>query len=296
VAPGARGTVIGIRIAVRSLVIEVVTVLLGAVLLVSAALAFLPGSESSWLSRMIDHVGTALTFDFGYSTLSRRAVSETVADAAVLSLLIIGATAVLLLVVGVSLGVLSATHPSSRLVGGVRRAFDFASGMPVLVWSTLIFLLAVWVWEVALVSDSMEIGGSLRVLTAAVLALLLGDRLLADMVRRVELSTREILAEPYMRTVRAAGLGSAGHLLRSLVSPVADLVASRSLFLIGGAIVVERVFSIPGLGFMVVDSLERPELETGLVLAASMALATIGVGFRVLRYLAVATVDARARA
>jgi peptide/nickel transport system permease protein len=209
---------------------------------------------------------------------------------------IICATATLLLLFGVPLGVLSARHPHSWVVTAARRAVGSVSSLPVLVWSTLIVLAVTGVLRTPVGGSSpAELLASAPVLGAAVLGLLLGDRLLADIVRRVEISTREILQEPYMRTVRAADLGTRRHLAQSLVPPVANVVVSRSLFLIGGAIVVERVFAIPGLGFSIIDALERPEQDQALILAASIALVGIGLLFRIARQAAVAIADPRAR-
>jgi peptide/nickel transport system permease protein len=279
----------------RSLLAELAGVLLGSIVLVSIALALLPGGEGTWLDRVLEHLATALSLDFGYSQVSRRPVMDTILDAGATSALIIASTAALLLSVGVPLGVLAAQYPGSRVISSTRRLVDSFSSLPVLVWSTLIF-----VWAAATLSEPLVGTGrsdrGVSVVSAAVVALLLGDRLLADIVRRVEISTREILAEPYMRTVRAAGFGVRRHLVRSLVPPIADLIVSRSLFLIGGAIVVERVFSLPGLGFTVVDALERAEQDKSLVLAAALALVMIGLWFRVVRYAAVAFADPRARA
>ena len=263
-------------------------VLVASVILVSAALGMLPG-DGTWLSRTTALVTTAVTFQFTYSSLAHEDVLVATADAALLSLAIVAATAALLLLIGVPLGVLSARRPDSRLVQSVRRVTGTLSSLPVLFWSTLIF-----VAFARSIGISLHGGiNTLSALVAAVVALLLGDRVLVDMVQRVALCTQEILAEPYMRTVRADALGFRRHLLQSLVPPVADTIASRSMFLIGGAIVAERVFEINGLGFMVIKALLQPDDEHQLILAASMALVCIGILLRVVSRTASQLADPR---
>ncbi len=276
----------------RSIVVEVLLVTLAAVLLVSGALALIPGiGEGSWLARSGTLVAAALTFNFGYSTVAHEWVRTAVFNAAAKSVIIIAGTALLLVAIGVPMGVVAATHSSSWIVRSVQRAIKTISSLPLLVWSTTVFLVAVWTYHVSIQGDTAPVGA----IAAAILALFLGDRLLSDFTQRVELSTREIVAEPYMRTARAADLGFRRHLVQSLVPPIAELIAARSMVLIGGAIVVERVFGIRGLGYTVVSALEQREREPQLILAASLALVVIGLVFRVIQRTAIWVADPRVR-
>jgi len=130
--------------ATATLLLEVVSGFLGAAIIVSSALALLPGGEGTWLSRALGHMGTILTFDFGISPVSRQPVLETVTDAAFLSFSLVAITACLLLVIAVPLGILSASRPRSRKVAFLRSCVGTASGIPILVWATLVFLGSAW--------------------------------------------------------------------------------------------------------------------------------------------------------
>ena len=287
----------------RSLFVEVLAIIVISIVIVSAALGTLPGNcgsvfaecapgDATWLHKTLHFIVTAATLRFGDSTLARGPVINAIGDAAIRSVAIILSTALLLLLIGVPLGVVSATRSTSRVVRGVRRTISIISSSPVLVWSTLIFVLAARSKFALILREDDHLAAAL---CAAVAALVIGDHILSDISQRVQLSAVEIMNEPYMRTVRAADLGFRRHLLQSLVRPVAEAVAARSMFLIGGAIVAEKVFEIHGLGYTVVNALNNSEQEPNLILAASLALVAIGLFFRIVHRGAVAIADPRHR-
>ena len=115
----------------------------------------------------------------------------------------------------------------------------------------------------------------------AVVALVCGDRMVAELVERVELATKDTMANPYMRTVRAGGFGVRAHLVRSLVSPIATAVMGRAMFLVSGAIVVELIFDLPGLGSLIRQSLGRATPDPKVALAATMAVVAFGAACRI---------------
>lgn len=287
----------------RALLLELVAVTTMSVLIISAALGLLPPdpdgaltsgitcATATWLSRTECLVTSSITWTFPGANWADPSAFAYIRHRAFLSLTIIATTTALLLLLGVPLGILSGTHSDSRLVQAVRRTVSAVSSLPILVLATLLFLV-----QARVLGKSVRADDALpAAIASAVAVLLFGDRLLADVVQRVELSTRAILAESYMRTVRAAALGLRRHLLQSLVPPVAEAIAARAMFLISAAIVAEVVFDVHGLGFTVVHALMVPG-DRREILAASLALVAIGVLFRILHRTAVAMADSRRRA
>jgi peptide/nickel transport system permease protein len=271
----------------RGLFREALLVALVSTVAASAALGLLPG-EGTWATRTVSLIVTAATLDFT-STMARQPVLQATAHAALWSAALVGVTALLLLVVGVPLGMVSATRSQSPVVRAVRVTVDTISSLPVLLWSTLLFALLIRTFGIELSADVNPV----QTLAAAIIAILLGDRVLADIVRRVEIRTKELLAEPWMQTVRAGRLGVRRHLLQGLVPAVAESISSRAMFLVGGAIVAERVFGIDGLGYLVTGALERNQREPQLILALSLALVAIGLAFRILTRIAIRLADPR---
>lgn len=283
----------------RKLTVETITTLVLTSFLVSAMLAILPSDtmfgegEQTWWGRLVALLSTTFRLDFPpLPAFGSGRFLEFLWKASMRSLVIVGGTTLALLTVALPLGILSVVRPQSRGVQGARRAAEMVSNMPVLFWCTLFAVLIIRGLGI-----SADYGQNpIVALFAAIAALFLGDRLLADVTRRVEIGTREVLDEPYMRTVQASGFGVMRHLVQSLVPPVADAIAARAMFLVGGAIVIERILNIQGLGYTVLEALQQDDgrpLE--IVLAATMALACIGLTVRISAQSAVMLADGRRR-
>jgi glutathione transport system permease protein len=91
-------------------------------------------------------------------------------------------------------------------------------------------------------------------------SLTLGAGVAAVLARFARASLADILHEDYIRTARAKGLGEAAvvlkHGLRNALVPVVTMMGLQSGFLLGGSIVVEKVFNWPGMGRLLVDAVE----------------------------------------
>jgi peptide/nickel transport system permease protein len=103
--------------------------------------------------------------------------------------------------------------------------------------------------------------------------------------------------EPYMRTARAKGLSRAQalrrHALRNALIPVLTIVGLQFPFLIAGAIIIENVFFLPGLGRLVSEAIAQRDLVVVQGIVAVMVFAIVAVTFAV--DLATALVDPRLR-
>ena len=99
---------------------------------------------------------------------------------------------------------------------------------------------------------------------------------MALLTRMTRATVLEVLQEDYIRTARAKGLGVLavlGHALRNAAVPIATTVGVGIALLIGGVVVTETVFAIPGIGRLVVDSVQRhdyPVIQSVLLLSAGV--------------------------
>jgi peptide/nickel transport system permease protein len=97
---------------------------------------------------------------------------------------------------------------------------------------------------------------------------------MALLTRMTRATVLEVLHEDYIRTARAKGLGVVavlGHALRNAAIPIATTVGVGIALLIGGVVVTETVFAIPGIGRLVVESVQRhdyPVIQSVLLLSA----------------------------
>ena len=99
---------------------------------------------------------------------------------------------------------------------------------------------------------------------------------MALLTRMTRATVLEVLQEDYIRTARAKGLGVAavlGHALRNAAIPIVTTVGVGIALLIGGVVVTETVFAIPGIGRLVVESVQRhdyPVIQSVLLLSAGV--------------------------
>jgi len=130
----------------------------------------------------------------------------------------------------------------------------------------------------ALVSD--EKGAFKSALRHLVLpTIVLGTIPLAVIARMTRSSMLEVLNEDYVRTARAKGLGVFRvvglHALRNALIPVVTVIGLQVGTLLGGAILTETIFSWPGIGSWLIESINRrdyPVLQGGILLVASLVM------------------------
>lgn len=216
-------------------------------------------------------------FDLGASLHSGAPVREVLAECwpATFELALVS--------LGVALGVaLPLGVVAARRGGGV--ADRAASGMALVGASMPTFWLGpMLVLGLGIGLDLLPVSGRDGPASLVLPALTLGLGIAGLLVRMVRVTLREELAKPYVLVARAKGLGSwqttLRHALRNALPPVITVVALQFGALLAGAVVVETVFSWPGLGRLLVDSIrwrDYPVVQ-GIVLtvAASYVLANL---------------------
>jgi len=223
--------------------------------------------------------GRLLQGDFGTSIYTQVPVTALLAQRIEPTLSIAALTMLLAVAVAVPLGTLAA-YTAGRWVD--RLVMLFA----VLAFSVPVFMvgyLLVWVFAIQLpwlpVQGYVHLGEGgvgpwLRslALPCANLALVY----IALITRMTRATVLEVLLEDYIRTARAKGLAVLpvlGHALRNAAIPIATTVGAGIALLIGGVVVTETVFAIPGVGRLVIDSVQRhdyPVIQSVLLLSASV--------------------------
>jgi len=139
------------------------------------------------------------------------------------------------------------------------------------------------------------LGGILKTLTLP--AVTLGLALTVIVVRTLRSSLLEVLQSDYIDAARARGLSErrivAKHAMRNAVMPTITILSINIGFLIGGTVVLEGVFQIPGLGSLLVESVERRDYEVvqTLVLLAGATVVVVNIGADILQ----AAIDPRVR-
>ena len=119
----------------------------------------------------------------------------------------------------------------------------------------------------------MDFGKHVRQLAMPLFALSLSG--VASICRQTRSSMLEVIRQDYIRTARSKGLRErvviVGHVMRNALVPVITLLGNRLAYFIGGAMFVENVFSIPGTGSLMVQSInfmDVPVIQAFVVLSA----------------------------
>jgi peptide/nickel transport system permease protein len=223
--------------------------------------------------------------DFGESMVNRRPVLEEIRNrlGATLELTLLSAGFAIL--IALPMGVFSALK-QDKLPDVTLRVLTVGwLAMPSFwVGSMLITLPAKW-WEYSPPTPYVQFWSDpLTNLEQMYLpAIALGISLSAVLVRVTRSSMLEVLRQDYIRTARAKGLGEkvvlSRHALRNALLPVVTLLGLQLGFLLGGTVVLESLFSLPGLGTLLLSAVitkDFPELQ-GLVLFFAMAIILINL-------------------
>ena len=224
-------------------------------------------------------MGRLLHGDLGRSIRNREPVIENVSRRIRPSLQLALFAMVISLLVAVPVGILSAAYRNTPIDGFGTTFALFGICMPnFLIALLLIFCFGVMLhWlPVSGYSDPLEepLNG-LRSLTLPAITLGLG--LAGVITRQLRSSLLEVLSEDYVRTARAKGLSEPmvirRHALKNSLIPVVTLLGLQLGTLIGGAVITEYVFALPGVGRLVVDAVFARDypLVQGVVLLIAIA-------------------------
>lgn len=223
-------------------------------------------------------LGRLATGDLGISIFTQVPVTQLLAQRLEPTASIAALTMLLTLLVAVPLGTLAAYRAGSWIDRLVMLFAVLAFSVPVfMIGYLLVYVFAIqlpWfpVQGYSRIADG--VGPWLRslVLPCVNLALVY----IALVTRMTRATVLEVLHEDYIRTARAKGLGVLpvlGHALRNAAIPIATTIGVGIALLIGGVVVTETVFAIPGVGRLVIDSVQRhdyPVIQSVLLISAGV--------------------------
>ena len=237
--------------------------------------------------------------DLGASWLSGRPVLglflERLPVSAELAVLAVGWS----LCLGIPLGVLSATRPGGARDGVIRVLATLGLSLPAFWQGTVLILLFSislgWMPSLQWVSFLKDPAGNLLIM--ALPALTLGTATAAMITRMSRSSMLDVLGREYVRTARAKGL-SAGrvtyhHALRNALIPVVTVAGVQFGYVMGGLVVVEDVFTLPGVGRLLLDAIFQRDYP--VVQGVILVLAAIFMVLNLVVDLFYAVLDPRLR-
>lgn len=247
------------------------------------------GLDQPFFVQLLRYVGNVLKGDFGFSPIGNKPVVEMIAPRIFPTLLLALSALTFAVVIGVTIGSLAARRPSSFFSGGLTVFALVGFAMPVF-WTGILLLLVFGVWldwlPIAGMNDlrlSRSAGFFERALDTARHLVLptisLGVIFLASYARLARASMLEVLQSDYIRTARAKGLGEAQvmikHALRNGIIPVITVLGMEFGVLLSGAILVETVFTWPGLGRLAFEAVLTRDTNVLLAILTMVSITVI---------------------
>ena len=238
---------------------------------------------SSWLARLAQG-------DLGTSLFTNLPVAEMIAQRIEPTLSLMALTLTLAVVIAVPLGVAAAWCTDTWIDRVIMAIAVFGFSVPgFVVGYALAYVFALelnWLPVQGYTPLSRGVWPWLRNMILP--AVSLGFVYVALIARITRASMLEVLQQDYVRTAKAKGLGLVGilfiHALKNAAVPVVTVIGIGFALLIGGAVVTESVFAVPGLGRLTVDAILRRDLPViqGVVLMFSLTYVLVNMTIDIL--------------
>jgi peptide/nickel transport system permease protein len=248
-----------------------------------AALRHELGLDRPLWEQYLRYVRNVVTFDLGKSLKFKTSVGSLLPGRLEVTLVLITYATVLTIVISLPLGIVSALRRNS-IFDQVTRAFLMVTLVMPAFWVGILFLtffsIRLQLFPVAGYGDEWQEHLHHLFLPALTIALSIAPLI----VRALRTSILEGLGSDYVRTARAKGLREqaviTSHVLRNALIPAVTLLGLSVGYLMGGTVIVENVFSLPGAGKLLIDAIAARDYplvqSTTLVFAVLVILVNLG--------------------
>ena len=244
------------------------------------------GLDRPFLVRFGDWCWHILHGDLGTSIFTSLPVTHLIAQRVEPTVSLMLLTLVFSIIVAVPMGVMAAWKHGSAIDRGIMLLAVFGFSVPVFVVGYILaYLFALQLPWLPVQGYTPLAQGVWPWLQNLILpTLTLGSAFIALIARITRATMLEVLSQDYVRTARAKGVGQRPilfvHALKNAAVPIVTVIGLGVAGLIGGAVVTETVFAIPGIGRLVVDSILRRDypIIQGVVLIFSFVYVLVNLG------------------
>ena len=243
------------------------------------------GLDQPLLTRYWDWLSSALTGNFGDSWFAASSVSDLVLSRLAVTLSLVGLAVLLIALVATAIGVFAAVHRGGLADRFVQFFSLMAAAVPpfliALAFVMLFSLQLGWLAPSGFTAPSDSIPGWLASVALPVGALLVAG--VAGSAQQVRGAMVDTLNQDYIRTLRSRGLPFRSvvlkHALRNAAGPGLSVLALQFIALLGGAIVIENLFAIPGLGSLSARSTIQGDIPVimGVVVTISIIVIVVNL-------------------
>ncbi len=235
------------------------------------------GLDKSYPEQYLSWMGGVVRGDFGKSFVDDQPVLGRFAESLPVSLELAFLAALFSLLLGVPVGIISAVRQNS-VVDYITRFFSVGGlAVPSFWLGTLLLVLpSIWFqWTPPMVFSTLTIDPVANLTQIIPAALTLGIGLSAVIMRFTRSAMLDVLRAPYIQTARSKGLAGRTvvyrHALRNALIPVITVLGNQFGFLLGSTVIVETIFSLPGIGRLTYQAIifrDYPQVQGNIMLIA----------------------------
>jgi peptide/nickel transport system permease protein len=230
------------------------------------------GLNGSLPERYIRYIGNLLKGDLGISLSMKRPVMEIFLERFPATLKLAFGSIIVAMIISIPLGIAAATHHRTWLDGASMIAAMIGVSMPAF-WLGLLLILLF-----SLRLGWLPSGGSSTFVSIILPAITLGAAQAGNLTRITRSSMLEVIRQDYLRTARAKGVSERSvinkHALKNALIPIITILGSTFGNALGGAVVIETVFSWPGVARLTVTAINTRDmtLATGCIIMFTIFL------------------------
>ncbi|MCL4237358.1 MAG: ABC transporter permease [Anaerolineae bacterium] len=256
------------------------------------------GLDKPMVEQYFSWIGRVLQGDMGYSVRHGKPVLTLILERFPVTFELAMLSLVIALAIGISIGTLSAVRHNSMIdLFGRLFALTGLAAPNFLIGTLLIYVLSVYFGILPNAGDYTDFTENpLKNLKQIIFpALTLGFSFSASVMRTTRSAMLEVLGQDYIRTARGKGLRPRavifGHAVRNALIPIVTLAGVELGYLLGGAVIVEKIFALPGIGRLTLNAISQRDYA--LIQGATLFIAFNFVVINMLVDLLYAAIDPR---
>ena len=233
------------------------------------------GLDKPVVVRYIDYMAGMLHGDLGVSYISKTDVFQTYVEKLPATIKLSFASILISVILSVPLGIYSATRQGT-IQDNISMAFAMIGLAMPHFWLGLLLIIVF-----SLKLQWFPSGGDQTLSSIVLPAITIGTGLMATLTRTTRSSMLDVLKQEYLRTARAKGIPEKvvvmSHALRNALIPIITIIGTQLAGVLVGSVLTETVFAWPGVGRLIVDSLNMRDtpLVTGSIIMTTILLSFV---------------------
>jgi peptide/nickel transport system permease protein len=237
------------------------------------------GLDRPWPVQYVEWLGNAFKGDLGESFQNRRSVADDIKTRLPVTMQLGLMAMIVGLLISLPVGIISAIRQDSAIDYGARSFAVALLSIPSFWLGTLIIAWGgkLWGWAPPLTYKSFFESPVENITITLLPALLLGAALSGTVMRLSRAQMLEVMRQDYIRTAWSKGLREpviiSRHAIRNAFIPVVTLIGLQVPILVGGSVIVEQIFNVPGIGRYLVTAIGQRDYP--IIQGVNLVVATV---------------------